>query len=403
MTRGDVVVDEVWKTFRIYQRRSSTLKQAMLRRRGDVFEEFWALQGVSFEVPAGSTLGLIGANGAGKSTMLKVLSRILVPDRGRVRVDGRVSALLELGSGFHPELSGRENVFLNGTILGMSEAELSRRFDEIVAFSGLEHAIDNAVKTYSSGMQARLGFAVAVAIEPDILIIDEVLAVGDEQFQRRCLERINELRSGGRTAIFVSHGLGQVQQICDTAVWLDKGLVAASGDTEHVISAYLRSVSDGVRVDGAGRERRGSGEIVVDASFAGGAVVDAGLSEVGPIRASSGLPLDVTFRWQVQERLDDLMLSFRLVAADGHVVAGAQLIDGILQRVDPGEGSAVYSISDLALLPGSYHLAVTVEGRHSGHVYDACSRLAHLDITPGAETSRCLGYVNLGGVWSERR
>ena len=264
MSTDAIEVDGVWKTFRIFHNRNSTLKQAVLRRRRETFEEFWALRDVSFDIPAGSSFGIIGANGAGKSTMLKVLARILVPDKGAVRVDGRVSALLELGAGFHPELSGRENVFLNGNILGMSSSTLRSKFDEIVSFSGLEEFIDQPVKTYSSGMFARLGFSVAVAVEPDVLLVDEVLAVGDEQFQRRCTEKMGEIRSSGRTVVFVSHGLAQVQQLCDHAVWLNKGEVQVVGDTNKVVQAYLESVTTSYRLDDRGRQRTGSGEIQLE-------------------------------------------------------------------------------------------------------------------------------------------
>jgi ABC-2 type transport system ATP-binding protein len=391
MATGDVVVDGLWKTFRIYHQRSSTLKQAILRRGADVYDEFWALRDVSFEVPAGSTFGLIGANGAGKSTMLKVLSRILVPDKGAVRAEGRVSALLELGSGFHPELSGRENIFLNGTILGMTHTELNRRFDSIVEFSGLEHAIDNAVKTYSSGMQARLGFAVAVAIEPDILIVDEVLAVGDEQFQRRCLERMNELRSGGRTAIFVSHSLGQVQQICDRAVWLDKGVVAADGDTEVVISSYLRSVMGDTRVDSRGRERTGTGEVALD--------VDLLVDGEATTAMTSGDGLTVRLSWSCDQAMNDLQFVFRIHSADGLVVAGDRLHDDRVAKLGPGQGYFDYSISKLVLVPGAYHLSASIEDRHTGHVYDGGRRLGVLDVAPRGSQLDALGYFGLEGTW----
>ncbi len=394
MATGDVVVDGLWKTFRIYQQRSSTLKQAILRRGHDVFEEFWALRDVSFEVPAGTTLGLIGANGAGKSTMLKVLARVLVPDKGAVRVEGRVSALLELGAGFHPELTGRENVYLNGTILGMSQSELDRRFDDIVAFAGIEHAIDNAVKTYSSGMQARLGFSVAVAIEPDILIVDEVLAVGDEEFQRRSLERMNELRSGGRTAILVSHGLTQVQQVCDSVVWLDHGQVRATGPAEEVINEYLRSVSPDIRYDAQGREHLGSGEIEIDAVLTSeGAVVKT---------AELDVPLAIHLRWTAARALSNLECAFFIHSADGQVVAGDVVRDDSVAAVSAGEGELVYEIPALTLLPGSYHLSTSVIDRHSRHVFDSCPNVASLDVHPRGSDIGLPGYLALGGRWVRR-
>jgi ABC-2 type transport system ATP-binding protein len=391
MAGGDVVVEGLWKTFRIYHQRSSTLKQAVLRRRADVFEEFWALRDVSFDVAAGSTLGLIGANGAGKSTMLKVLARILVPDKGSVKMTGRVSALLELGAGFHPELSGRENVFLNGTILGMTENDLRSRFDQIVAFSGLESSIDHAVKTYSSGMQARLGFAVAVAIEPDILIVDEVLAVGDEQFQRRCLERIDELRSGGRTAIFVSHGLGQVQQICDQAVWLDRGEVAAAGGTEAVINRYLRSVTGDHRVDSDGRERFGTGEIGIDVETCAEGTQTTSLPTEGPVT--------IRIRWRSESHLTDLVVDFKIHAADGVVVAGSQLHDSRLASLGPGRGVFDFEIPELRLLPGSYHVSARIQHRPSGRVYDGGQHLAHFDVVSGDSHLNAFGFVALDGNW----
>ena len=391
MAKGDVSVDGLWKTFRIYQQRNSTLKQALVRRKRDVFEEFWALRDVSFELRGGSTLGMIGANGAGKSTMLKVLARVLVPDKGAVKIDGRVSALLELGSGFHPELSGRENVFLNGTILGMTQREVTRRFDEIVAFSGLEASIDKAVKTYSSGMQARLGFAVAAAIEPDVLIIDEVLAVGDEQFQRRCLERINELRSGGRTAIFVSHGLGQVQQICDSAIWLDKGRIAATGHTEDVINAYLRSVSGNLRIDEQGRPRTGTGEIRLDA-----AVFSNGTPSTS---VATGDPLTITLFWACERTIDDVQFVFRIHTPDGIVVAGERSRVATDHLVS-GVGQIEYTVPKLSLLPGTYHVSAEAIDRHTGHIYDGAPHLAGFDVVPRHSHLNSLGCVELEGAWS---
>ncbi|MGA1516078.1 MAG: ABC transporter ATP-binding protein, partial [Ilumatobacteraceae bacterium] len=210
MSAPAVAVHDLWKSFRLYHERNQFLKAAILRGRRARYEEFWALKDVSFEVPVGTTFGVIGSNGSGKSTLLKCLAGILVPERGSVEISGRISALLELGAGFHPELSGRENVFLNGAILGLSKKEIAARFDSIVDFAGLEDFIDTPVKNYSSGMFVRLGFAVAAHVEPEVLLVDEVLSVGDEAFQRKSAEKIEQFRREGRTIVFVSHGLGQV-------------------------------------------------------------------------------------------------------------------------------------------------------------------------------------------------
>ncbi|GMU43170.1 MAG: ABC transporter ATP-binding protein [Xanthomonadales bacterium] len=214
-------------------------------RRSAGREEFWALRDVNFEVAEGEAVGIIGGNGAGKSTLLKVLSRITPPTEGRARVKGRLSSLLEVGTGFHPELTGRENVFLNGAILGMRKAEVARKFDEIVAFSGVEKFIDTPVKRYSSGMYVRLAFAVAAHLEPDVLIIDEVLAVGDADFQKRCLGKMGEVAHQGRTVLFVSHNMAAVQKLCARAVWMRDGQVAQIGASEEVIGAYIGASSPG--------------------------------------------------------------------------------------------------------------------------------------------------------------
>ncbi|MGA0231126.1 MAG: ABC transporter ATP-binding protein, partial [Ilumatobacteraceae bacterium] len=206
MSAPAVAVHDLWKSFRLYHERNQFLKAAILRGRRARYEEFWALKDVSFEVPVGTTFGVIGSNGSGKSTLLKCLAGILVPERGSVEISGRISALLELGAGFHPELSGRENVFLNGAILGLSKKEIAARFDSIVDFAGLEDFIDTPVKNYSSGMFVRLGFAVAAHVEPEVLLVDEVLSVGDEAFQRKSAEKIEQFRREGRTIVFVSHG-----------------------------------------------------------------------------------------------------------------------------------------------------------------------------------------------------
>ncbi|MBK8226863.1 MAG: ABC transporter ATP-binding protein [Flavobacteriales bacterium] len=204
-----------------------------------VGDYFWSLQGVSFEVRRGEMLGIIGRNGAGKSTLLKLLSRISLPTEGTIRMRGKVSSLLEVGTGFHPELTGRENIYLNGAILGMRKAEINRKLDQIIAFSGIEHHLDSPIKRYSSGMKVRLGFSVAAHLDPEILIVDEVLAVGDAEFQRKCLGSMREVASSGRTILFVSHNLVSLQSLCTRAIWLEKGRLRAEGPTDELVRDYL--------------------------------------------------------------------------------------------------------------------------------------------------------------------
>ena len=237
-----VRVDDVSKSFRLYHERNQTIKAAIMRRRTSVHEDFWALRDVTFDVPRGSTFGLIGSNGSGKSTLLKCLANIYYPNTGTITHNGKIAAMLEVGSGFHSELSGRENIFLNGSILGMGKKEISSKYDEIVEFSGVEQFIDQPVKNYSSGMYVRLGFAIAINVNPDILVVDEVLAVGDAEFQEKCFGKFRELKAAGKTVILVSHSMETVKALCDQAAWLSHGELKAFGEAKNTIAAYLASL-----------------------------------------------------------------------------------------------------------------------------------------------------------------
>lgn len=237
-----VRVDHVSKSFRMYHERNQTIKSAVMRGRTSVHDDFWALKDVTFDVPSGSTFGLIGSNGSGKSTLLKCLANIYYPNKGTISHYGRIAAMLEVGSGFHTELSGRENIFLNGSILGMSKKEITAKVDEIIDFSGVEQFIDQPVKNYSSGMFVRLGFAVAINVEPDILVVDEVLAVGDAEFQEKCVQKFKDFKKAGRTVILVSHDMNAIQTMCDHAAWLNHGDLVATGPAKTTIKSYLDSL-----------------------------------------------------------------------------------------------------------------------------------------------------------------
>ena len=243
MSNAAITVEHLSKKYRLGEMHTNLLSERIGdffrgRRRGEEEREFWALRDVTFAAAEGEVLGIMGRNGAGKSTLLKILSRLTAPTEGRAVCRGRLASLLEIGTGFHPELSGRENIYLNGTIMGMRRREIARRFDEIVAFAGVERFLDTPVKRYSSGMYVRLAFAVAAHIEADILVVDEVLAVGDVEFQKRCLGKMGEVARGGRTVLFVSHNLAVLRMLCTTGLFLDKGEVVAYGTAEECISLY---------------------------------------------------------------------------------------------------------------------------------------------------------------------
>ncbi len=227
------------KRFRLYRRRHQSIKEILVRRSLGDWEDLWAVKDLTFEVPRGQFLGVIGHNGSGKSTLLKLLSQILTPDAGSLEIVGRVSSLLELGAGFQPEYTGRENVYLYGSLLGLRKRDIVRAYESIVDFSELGHFIDYPVKNYSSGMYTRLGFSVAVHLEPDILLIDEVLAVGDASFQAKCFEHLERLRASGCTIILVTHDMPSVSKFCERGMWLDRGRLMADGDPDRTIQAYM--------------------------------------------------------------------------------------------------------------------------------------------------------------------
>jgi len=387
-----VVVRDVWKSFRLYHERNQYLKAAILRGRRARYEEFWALKGVSFEVPQGATFGVIGSNGSGKSTLLKCLTGILYPEKGSVEISGRVSALLELGAGFHPELSGRENVFLNGAILGLTKKEIERKFDDIVDFAGLHDFIDTPVKNYSSGMFVRLGFAVAAHVEPDVLLIDEVLSVGDESFQRRCAEKIDQFRRDGRTIVFVSHGLAQVAQLCETVAWIDKGNLQMVGRADDVIAKYL---GDAVPVAAVSEERGtrfGTGE----AQIVGISMLDGDGNSVDG--ATTLEPLTLAIDITTHRPLQDLVIHVNIDSIHGHMMWGtsSRRAGQALSLVD-GPARVEISIPSFPLLEGTYDLSVGIVDSPETHTFDRWEKKIRFDVRQ--YRSYALGAVDIPATW----
>jgi ABC-type polysaccharide/polyol phosphate transport system ATPase subunit len=392
-----IVACDLTKTYRrfLHQNQFKTLKSALLT--GSLLsdlkpdETFTALADVSFEVPAGSTFGVIGANGSGKSTLLKLLAGITRPTRGTLTVNGRISALIELGAGFHPEISGRENVYINGIMLGLNRREVEERFDEIVDFAEMRGFIDAPVKTYSSGMYMRLGFSVAIHVEPEVLLIDEVLAVGDEAFTRKCLDKIGEFRRRGRTILIVTHSLGLVEKMCDDVLWLRQGRVAGQGDPKRVVDAYLSFVAGGEEAllarghdapDSPGPapaeapgEAPGPGHGYREGRW-GNRAVEITTVRVLDARGHErhvyvpGEALSLALALRAQEPVDDFVLGFGLFAADGTRVYGTNtdLEEYVAERLH-GEGEARIVLRDLRLTEGTYLVDVAVHKR-DGTPYD---------------------------------
>jgi lipopolysaccharide transport system ATP-binding protein len=393
--------DAVSKRFVIHHERARSFQELAInvfRRNDDIHEVFWALQDVSFAVERGETVGIIGPNGAGKSTVLKLVSRILEPTSGRIEVNGRVGALLELGAGFHPDLTGRENIFLNGSILGLSRADIQRKFDEIVAFAELERFIDVPVKHYSSGMYVRLGFSVAVHTDPEVLLVDEVLAVGDQNFQHKCLERILEIQQQGVTIMFVSHGLGAVRQLCSHAIWLDRGTVQAAGDVDDTVSAYLQHAAAEEDARSAAmvseNERRwGTGDVeVVSVSF-----LDAEGRERHVFRV--GEPWTVRLHYQSSQRIESPVFGLAVFRNDGlHVCGPNTKIANLDIPFVEGEGDVCYHVDSLPLMEGTYSVTVAAHNETDTVMYDFHDRLYTFKVRQVGE-GECYGLVSLRGEW----
>ncbi len=388
-----VSADNVSKMFRLVHEQNNSLKATILRGRRVIAEDFWALRDVSFEVQEGETFGLVGHNGSGKSTMLKCLAKILRPEKGEVKVNGKMSALLELGAGFHPELSGRENVYLNGAILGLSQKELRKRFDEIVDFAGIEQFIDEPVKNYSSGMYVRLGFSVAINVDPDVLLVDEVLAVGDEEFQRKCNEKFAQLKAHGKTIVLVSHAMASVQNICDRVAWFEHGTLRETGEPRDVIESYTGTVTvDRHQEDDV--VRWGSGEALIERVE----LLDAHDQPVE--RVPTGAPAAMRFYYRAGQPIERPVICVSIDTIQGVQVTGPTMRDNdaVPDKID-GEGYVDMRWDKLRLLPGTYDLSVSLRDYTLMKIYDFRPYLMRFDVDRGSIREQT-GVVSLDPQWS---
>lgn len=343
-------------------------------------ETIWALRDVSFHANEGEVLGIIGRNGAGKSTLLKILSRITYPTSGNVKVKGRIASLLEVGTGFHEELTGRENVYLNGSILGMRQSEVAQHFDAIVEFSGVERFIDTPIKRYSSGMRLRLGFAVAAHLDPDVLIVDEVLAVGDAGFQKKCIQAMEGLRKSGRTVLFVSHNLTAVENLCSRGIWLDGGKVRRDGGAKEVILAYMASFAGSQTAESTLEDfesRLGSGEIRYTR------VEYLGLDRTPCALTRSGDSLVIRFHYHAKKTVHYPSFGFRLFTNMGTLITETgNVTHGVdVPRVEPGDGYIEVEIDSLNLLPAKYYLSLWITEVGGTPVFDGDVRTL-LEVEP---------------------
>lgn len=328
-------------------------------------KDFWALRDVSFEVERGEALGIIGHNGAGKSTILKLLSNITAPTKGEITINGRLSALIEVGSGFHPELTGRENIYLNGSILGMSRRQIGARLGSIVDFAGVREFLDTPVKRYSSGMYVRLGFSIAAHLDPDILLLDEVLAVGDAAFQSKCLERIGQMKRSGTTIVFISHDLGAVERLCDRVLLMQQGRIVASGAPREVVARYQSSPPPkAMSVAGAAMANQERLAAVRALGFQ-----DARGREAAAIR--TGEPFTARIGFEASAPLADVVFELFLYAADGTLLCQFTTeVSGDRIDLEPGAGALEFAGAGFGLLPGIYYTDVVIKERGTPKFYD---------------------------------
>jgi len=394
MDPGEISVEGVSRRFRVHTRDARTLKDLFVQRGRTEAEDVWALHDVSLNVARGEALGLIGRNGSGKTTLLRIVAGIIKPTTGHVRAEGRIGSLLELGAGFHPDFTGRENVFLNGAIYGLRRADIRQRFDEIVAFAELEHAIDRAVRTYSSGMTVRLGFAIAAFLDADVLLLDEVFAVGDESFQRKCFGRIARFKQEGGTIVFVSHDAAAVERLCERSVLLDAGTVAFDGPTREAIARYRRTLADEVdpAERGAGLREWGSGE----ATIASAALV--GQEGAERLQFLSGEPFALRVAVVAGDGIPPPRLQLELRDDAGTLVAGQAVDLGELGwAASNGERAVRFEIGSLPLADGRFHLRLGLTDESGEHLYHQLDDALAFVVYPGGDER---GFVRFAGSWA---
>ena len=400
-----ISVRDITKSFKVYYDKGVSLKDKLLFRGRGRYENHQVLRGVSFDVKRGEAIGLIGQNGCGKSTTLKMLTQIMYPDSGTITMKGRVSALIELGAGFHPDMSGRENIYTNAAIFGLTRKEVDACVEEIIAFSELGEYIDNPVRTYSSGMYMRLAFSVAINVNADILLVDEILAVGDAAFQAKCFNKMREIKAEGTTIVIVSHSLGQIEQMCERSYWIDKGVVRKSGIPREVHAEYLAFMGEksaenraeteaaekDAAQDGKNDKRWGSREAVMEC-------VEL-LDEQG--RATncfhSGDAATVRIRYKAAGKLSDVVVGLAVYRSDQMYMFGTNtMIDHLGYAVMEGEGLVELHMQDLALISGQYTLDLAFH-KPDGFAYDFWHEACTLQIISDKEES---GAVSLKHEWT---
>lgn len=358
-----IIVDDISKKFKVYFDKGSSLKEKLLFKNRSYYEDRWVLKGVSFEVKKGEAIGIIGHNGCGKSTLLKLMTRIMYPDKGNIQIEGRVSSLIELGAGFHPDMSGRENIYTNASIFGLKRKEIDARIQDIIDFSGLEGSIDAPVRTYSSGMYMRLAFSVAIHVDADVLLVDEILAVGDMKFQVKCFDKMREIKANGTTIAIVSHSLDQIEQICDRSIWIHNGKVEAEGLPYDVHPAYMEFM--GGKSLGSVTNRWGNKDIEI--------LSVQMFSKDGKESSvfKTGDPIRIAIQYITHKNTDNPVVGIGIFRSDGVDCYGVNtLLDKIPLSALGEKGRVIINIEKNNLLEGEYILDSAIHAE-DGFSYDS--------------------------------
>jgi len=397
--RPAIIVKDVVKQYKMHHEKGRTLKEAFLRQH--IYQKTVdAIRNVSFQVEPGSTLGIIGSNGSGKSTMLKMIARTSRPTRGTVEVNGKVSALLELGAGFHPDFTGRENVFLDGVIMGLPRSMIQERFDEIIDFAEMWEFIDAPAKTYSSGMYLRLAFSVAVNVNPDILLIDEILAVGDGAFQQKCLERIDRFKSDGKTIVFVSHNLGAVQSLCEEAIWLEKGELRLHGPTKKVVDHYQWAINQGeeARLAEEGEDPDLSRWGTRKGEITGVELLGPGDEPRHVFETFDKLKVRITYR--TNETVEEPIWGIAIHRTDGTLCFGNSTTElKTTPKRFSGEGELSFELERMPFLPGDYQVSVSFHNLDKSETYDYHDRKYRFRVIKGPEVQA--GVASIPHRWTD--
>jgi lipopolysaccharide transport system ATP-binding protein len=399
-----ICVENVRKRFYYKNERPSTLLEQLTaiitprQKRAVTYKELWAVDDVSLNVMPSQVWGIIGRNGSGKSTLLKLIARILRPNEGRITVRGRVSVLLELGAGFHPDLTGRENIFLNAAVLGLKKKEIEQHYDSVVAFSELGEFIDMPVKHYSSGMYMRLGFSVAIHVNPDILIVDEILAVGDQTFQEKCFERIHDMKQRGVNIVMVSHNMEVMRRLCTHVLWLEQGKVRAFGQTEQVISQYLDSLYQveprQMELGAPSFTRWGTGDIELTAVR----ILNEAGEPQNTFRTGDALILEMSY--QCHRPVTEPEFGLAIYRRDSFQINGPNnQLAGLQMGVVSGSGTVRYQIADLCLLPGSYLVTAAIHDSRRARAFDYHEKAYEFQVVAGG-THEVYGLVAFPAIWT---